>query len=84
MTRRAGMRGWRRLGIVLSVFWFVGFGFWLRQADFDSARKGAVGAVTPVWAIVIIDAFVLAVLWLLAWMVVAVGRWVAAGFQQQA
>src|SRR5262249_12282340 len=35
------MRGWRRLGIVLSVFWFVGFGWWLRQADFDSARNVA-------------------------------------------
>jgi hypothetical protein len=30
LTRRAAaMRGWRRLGVVLSVFWFVGFGWWL-------------------------------------------------------
>ena len=31
------MLGWRRLGVVLSVFWFVGFGFWLGQEDHDSA-----------------------------------------------
>jgi hypothetical protein len=35
------MRGWRRLGVVLSVVWFFGFGYWLRQADFDYARKVA-------------------------------------------
>jgi hypothetical protein len=35
------MRGWRWLGVVLSVFWFVGFGLWLRQADYDSALKVA-------------------------------------------
>jgi hypothetical protein len=23
------MRGWRRIGVVLSVLWFVGFGAWL-------------------------------------------------------
>jgi len=23
------------------VFWFVGFGWWLREADYDSARKVA-------------------------------------------
>lgn len=29
------MHGWRRLGIVLSVLWFVGFGgwFWVTEAD---------------------------------------------------
>jgi broad specificity phosphatase PhoE len=33
------MRGWRRIGVVLSVFWFVGFGLWLRHADVDRAWK---------------------------------------------
>jgi hypothetical protein len=38
----------------------------------------------PMWGILIADALSLAGLWLLAWMIVAVGRWVAAGFRQQA
>jgi hypothetical protein len=119
------MRGWVRIGIVLSVLWFFGFGWWLRQADFDNARMTAgydtcsiiynmhrdapvhsnppldrvvkefdnclerVGArfmrvASPMWGIIVVDALSLALLWLVAWMVVAVGRWVKAGFRQQA
>jgi hypothetical protein len=126
------MHGWRRLGIVLSVLWFVGFWLWLRQADHDSAwtasgyRTCSVSAgarrevwidfdptdpqvietlekinrwqrqcediasadyfrkATPMWSILAADALSLALLWLLAWMITAVGRWVAATFRQQA
>jgi hypothetical protein len=35
------MKGWRRLGVVLSVLWFIGFGWWLRQADLDFAARYA-------------------------------------------
>jgi hypothetical protein len=109
---------------VLSVFWFVGFGWWLREADYDSARKVAgyemcstiydmkrdapgfsdhseqvirefhdclkragaefMRAASPWWAIMVADALSIGALWLLAWIVVAVGRWVAAGYRQQA
>jgi hypothetical protein len=139
----AGMASaWRG---VLSVFWFVGFGVWLRDYDlaekwemaghlhcytlFDIKREGLSNVqqqrrsyitgdrlaqyekedrealaqydrelkecreqavqrfqetVSPIWGIVLADAFVLALLWFLAWIVVAIGRWVRAGFQQQA
>jgi hypothetical protein len=40
--------------------------------------------VSPWWGIILVDAFVLGLLWVLAWIVVAVGRWVTAGFRQQA
>jgi hypothetical protein len=33
------MRGWRRLGIVFSVFWFIAFGLWMRQHEIDSMRE---------------------------------------------
>jgi hypothetical protein len=139
------MRGWRRLGIVFSVIWFVGFGFWVRQYDSDEKwqmsghqhcyrlyeirRQGLstlqqatrnlytgdrlaqyekedsdklaqyetdlkqcqekavqkfIETVSPWWGVVFVDAVVLGLLWLVAWMIVAVGRWVAAGFRQQA
>jgi hypothetical protein len=126
------MRGWRRLGVALSVFWFVGFWVWLRQADHDSAWTvsgyGTCSVIaearrevwidfdrtdpqvnenlekinrwqrqcediasadyfrkaTPMWSILAADALSLALLWLLAWMIIAVGRWVAATFRQQA
>jgi hypothetical protein len=118
------MKGWRRIGVVLSVLWFVGFGWWLRVADFDYAKKVAgyeqcslaydlernapdfgnhihetiekfndcnkqAGALfrsiaTPWWAIIVMDAFSVGALWALAWIVFVVGRWVAAGFRQQA
>jgi hypothetical protein len=35
------MRGWLRLGVVLSVIWFFGFGWWLRQDDYDRAARYA-------------------------------------------
>jgi hypothetical protein len=123
----ANMRGWRRLGIVLSVFWFAGFGWFLlneRLDDFnhdwkmntyicDSTyerkryapefqylseeaanqvakdfhncleREGAkTNFRTPLWGIVVIDALSIGAVWLLAWIVLAVGRWIAAGFRQ--
>jgi hypothetical protein len=124
------MRGWRRIGIVLSVFWFVWFFFWLRQNTIEEAwtksgisycsrsaeiRREGVGSfldpqyqkkveaidreekecrdkavahftsvVAPDWLVAVSDAISLAFLWLLGWIVVRVGRWVAAGFQQQA
>jgi hypothetical protein len=103
------MKGWRRLGVVLSVLWFVGFGVWLRQADFDYAARVAgyevcrlydateqyndcldrasarfLSTATPWWAIIVIDALSVGALWLLAWIVFVVGRWVIAGFRQQA
>jgi hypothetical protein len=39
--------------------------------------------VTPFSDIVVIDAFSLGALWLVAWITVVVGRWVATGFRQQ-
>jgi hypothetical protein len=129
----------------LSVFWFVGFGWWLRGFDIDEKwqmsghpycyqlyqirREGLssiqqsrgnfytgdrraqyekedsdklaqyerdlkqcqeeavhkfMEIVSPWWGIILVDAFVLGLLWVLAWIVVAVGRWVTAGFRQQA
>jgi hypothetical protein len=117
------MRGWRRIGVVLSVLWFAGFGWWLRQDDYDRARTIAgydlcsaiydtkrdapdfsehmqqvirefydcenqagarfVSAATPWWAIIVADAFSVGALWSVAWIAVAVGRWVTAGFRHQ-
>jgi hypothetical protein len=130
------MSGWRRLGVVLSVLWFVGFGGWLwtssvrgyqdfygfelrncsamssmkrdalraddQQYDQKSAKIiGEEKACTDnadaffsreidklysqeVWVLLAIDVALLALFWLLAWIVVAVGHWVLAGFRQQA
>jgi hypothetical protein len=120
------MRGWRRLGVVLSVLWFIGFGWWLRQADYDNAMKFAgydmcsyayerkrarefsdleqalredaqvnrefhdclhragedfVRLITPWWVIIVMDVLSIALMWLLAWIIVRVGRWVAVGFR---
>jgi hypothetical protein len=137
-ARPGTMKGWRRIGVVLSVIWFPVFGGWLwfssvenywqqyrqnlsfafrpcydvsrnkrealRVGDPQLDQKSAkitsdektcldetarqVNERTPpppqVWLIAAIDAGVLAVLWLLAWMIVSVGRWIAAGFRQQA
>jgi hypothetical protein len=104
----ANMRGWRRVGIVLSVFWFVGFGWWLRQAELDDARYFAgysicdadiikdkldclnragetyIALYPPLWGTILVDALSIGALWLLAWLAVVVGRWVAAGFREQA
>jgi hypothetical protein len=33
------MRGWQRLGVVLSVIWFVGFGVWLWITSADNLSK---------------------------------------------
>jgi hypothetical protein len=35
------------------------------------------------WIFVAVDLGSIALFWLLAWIVVSVGRWVAAGFRQQ-
>ena len=35
------MEGGRRLGIVLSVLWLIGFAWWLRGDDLEHARKAA-------------------------------------------
>jgi hypothetical protein len=133
------MRGWRRLGVVLSVFWCVGFSWLLWKLERDEAHRqwrasgwevctldaadkrkrlqneehapldrleliaridgeerechAKAGArydsalkrtAMPVWSYVVANAISLAVLWLLAWAVVCVGRWVAAGFRQGA
>jgi hypothetical protein len=39
--------------------------------------------VSHVWVLVLIDAASIVLFWLLAWIVVSVGRWVAAGFRQR-
>jgi hypothetical protein len=36
--KQGNARGWRRIGIVLSIIWFVGFGGWLW---IDSVRENA-------------------------------------------
>jgi hypothetical protein len=130
------MSGWRRLGVVLSVLWFVGFGGWLWTSsmrgyqdfyDFElrncfamtNMKRDALRADEPqydqksakimsedkactdsadesysreldklysqeIWVLLAIDVALLALFWLLAWIVVAVGHWVLAGFRQQA
>jgi hypothetical protein len=93
------MRGWRRLGVVLSVLWFFGFGWWLRQADYDRAWNYAghatcielgdceraserfLAMATPWWGIIVMDVLSIALMWLLAWIIIRVGRWVALGFR---
>jgi hypothetical protein len=128
------MRGWRRIGVVLSAIWFVGFGAWMwvagvnqhseflgsqfsrcsvisdarterlrgddpqfdqRVAEIALEEKACMDKasgfffqqwdelVSHVWVLVLIDAASIALFWLLAWIVVSVGRWVAAGFRQQ-
>jgi hypothetical protein len=74
------MRGWHRIGLVLSVFWFVWFDWWLRKYAFDTAWD----VVTPKGAVAVVDALSLAVLWSVVWIIVMVGRWVAAGFRRAA
>jgi hypothetical protein len=130
------MRGWWRIGVVLSVIWFVGFGGWLwlsstgaymdihqwqlqdchnlyrkereqlqgfdpqfdqKAAKINSESKACQEEAAAHFErqmdklfysqgglIFAVDAGVLALVWSLAWIVVAVGRWVAAGFRQQA
>jgi hypothetical protein len=126
------MKGWRRLGAVLSVLWFVGFGGWLwigstnnisesygqqlhscyqlsdmkreplRYADPQYDQKNAkIESEQKVceqrasaswdsqvndlysngwWVLLLIDLASVALTWLVACIVVCVGRWVAAGF----
>ena len=104
---------------MLSVFWFVGFGWWLRHEDIDRAQKFAgydmcsaaydmmleadvdgrakifhdcldraaerfKELYPPLWGTVAVDALSIGALWLLAWIALVVGRWIAAGFRQQA
>jgi hypothetical protein len=38
MQQRSNGRGWRRIGIVLSIIWFVGFGGWMW---IESVRENA-------------------------------------------
>jgi hypothetical protein len=111
------MRGWRRIGVVLSVIWFVGFGGWMFFSEigkhndrldtslsicnhrYDTAREllqecyaRATDTHTRlvrefysgVPFLFLIDAATVGLFWLLAGIVFAVGRWVAAGFRQQA
>jgi hypothetical protein len=56
---------------------------WQRQCE-DIASADYFRKATPMWSILAADALSLALLWLLAWMIIAVGRWVAATFRQQA
>jgi hypothetical protein len=72
------MRGWLQIGVVLSVFWLVCFDWWLRKYAFDTAWD----VVTPKGAVAVVDALSLAVLWLVVWITVMVGRWVASGFRR--
>jgi hypothetical protein len=126
------MRGLRRLGIVLSALWFVGFGVWLwltttgaymdvhqgqlqdcynlyrkereqlwgydpefdqKAAKINSEYKACQEEATAHfdrevgklfysqgWFILAVDAGVLALVWLVAWISVSVWRWVAAGW----
>jgi hypothetical protein len=74
------MRGWHRIGLVLSAFWFVWFDSWLRKYAFDTASD----VVTPKGAVAVVDALSRAVLWSVVWIIVMVGRWVAAGFRRAA
>jgi hypothetical protein len=126
------MRGWRRIGIVLSVFWCIGFSWWLLEVERENDRRLWIASgwnvcdadakdkreqlswnereriiarvdreereckekaaarfhsmveIKPWWGFAVANAISLALLWLLAWIVVCVGRWVAAGFRQQA
>jgi hypothetical protein len=77
-AEQRGMRGWLQIGVVLSVFWFVWFDWWLRKYAFDTAWD----VVTPKRAVAVVDALSLAVLWLVVWITVMVGRWVASGFRR--
>jgi hypothetical protein len=130
------MRGWRRLGIVLSVLWFVGFFYWRAHDYADSLSELRTSMVVLCWhsaddkleslrvgdpqyyqksddinkernvceseangnierirredlpnyrnETFIIEAVSIAFFWLLAWITVRVGRWVIAGFRQEA
>jgi hypothetical protein len=130
------MKGWRRIGAVLSVLWFVGFGGWIwhtsvnnnvefyewqlrncntlsgmrrepiqwddpqrdqkyarieeqdkactdKASAFFGQQMDTLKSHSHIWVLVAVDAGLLALFWLLAWIVVCVGRWVAAGFRQQ-
>jgi hypothetical protein len=127
------MSGWHRIGVVLSVLWFVGFGGWLwmsevnghqdfyghqietcifvakmnreplapndpqyaqkdakidgeeracvdRAADFLSQQMSSLRS--GVWLIAAAAVASLILWWLLAGIIVSVGRWVAAGFRR--
>jgi hypothetical protein len=123
------MRGWRHLGVVFSVIWFVGFGVWMwitatgnvsdlhqsrlwlcyrtseiqrepvrfddqqRLARIASEEKACEDKASALffeqwdtlrsysWVIVLIDVASIALFWLLAWIIISVGRWVAIGFR---
>jgi len=58
--------GWHRIGVVLSVLWFVWFDWWLRKYPFDTAMD----VLTPKGAIAVVETLSLAVLWLVLWIIV--------------
>ena len=126
------MRGWRRLGVVLSVIWFIGFGAWMwitstdnlgkdyqsslgfcysigsmerepirwddpqaqqrlaviesqekacRQRASEGFHQGWEHLKSQSWLIVLVDVVSIVLFWLVALIIVSVGRWVAIGFR---
>jgi hypothetical protein len=45
------MKGWRRIGIVLSVLWFVGFGFWLWSSETNRHYEFYKGQLSTCYAV---------------------------------
>jgi hypothetical protein len=55
----------------------------VRDEVFASWSRQLKAHPDSIWGIVAFDAASLAFFWLLAWIVVGAGRWVAAGFQKR-
>jgi hypothetical protein len=47
------------------------------------ARFRSMVVIKPWWGFLVVSAFSLGLLWLLAWAVIRIGRWIGAGFRQQ-
>jgi hypothetical protein len=84
MQRRLG--GWTRIGIILSVIWFVGsVGCWWNYADTATAvwQEAVVGVNHGVPVILVVSLITVGLWWLLTWAPVSLVRWVRRGFAIQ-
>ena len=73
------MNGWYRIGIVLSVLWFVSLSL-LLGTSLEPA--GGQWTLYDTEFVIGFPAISLALLWLVALIIVAVVRWIAAGFRR--
>jgi hypothetical protein len=84
MQRRLG--GWTRIGIILSVIWFVGSaGYWWNDAPTATAvwQEAVVGVNHGIPVILVVSLITIGLWWLLTWGPGSLVRWIRRGFAIQ-